>query len=73
MLGKLVQREADDLPVLTLSGGDEKSALGTAHNKRSQVREDGTKDAFHGGRDLNKYRYLLSFSDFQEVLSELIM
>jgi error-prone DNA polymerase len=48
MLGKLVQREADDLPVLTLSRGDEKSALGTAQNKRTQVREGGTKDAFHG-------------------------
>ncbi|TCC97192.1 error-prone DNA polymerase [Pedobacter hiemivivus] len=36
MLGKLVQREQDDLQVLTLSGGDEKSA---------------PKETFHGGRN----------------------
>lgn len=36
MLGKLVQREQDDLPVLTLSRADEKSA---------------PKEAFHGGRN----------------------
>lgn len=54
MLGKLLQREADDLPVLTLSRGDEKSALDVAQNKRSQVREDvnkKAKDAFHVGRN----------------------
>jgi len=33
MLGKLLQRETDDLPVLTLSRGDGKSALGVAQNK----------------------------------------
>ncbi|SDJ49216.1 error-prone DNA polymerase [Pedobacter sp. ok626] len=36
MLGKLVQREQDDLPVLTLSRSDEKSA---------------PNEAFHGGRN----------------------
>ncbi len=54
MLGKLLQREADDLPVLTLSRGDEKAELGVAQDKRSQVREDVSKQAketFHGGRN----------------------
>jgi len=54
MLGKLMQREADDLPILTLSRADEKSAPYPAQDKRSQVREDGTKSAnnvFHGGRN----------------------
>lgn len=53
MLGKLVQREADDLPVLTLLLGDEKTELGVALNKRSQVREhlNFSKEAFHGGRN----------------------
>lgn len=40
MLGKLVQREMDDLPVLTLARGDEKSAPYPSQNKRAQVRED---------------------------------
>ena len=35
MLSKLVQREVDDLPVLTLARGDEKSAPDPAQNKRS--------------------------------------
>jgi len=54
ILGKLLQRESDDLPVLTLSLGDEKSALGAAQDKRSQVRKDVSKEAkgaFHGGRN----------------------
>ncbi|KLT63861.1 error-prone DNA polymerase [Pedobacter sp. BMA] len=51
MLGKLVQREVDNLPVLTLARGDEKTAPYPAQNKRSQVREEATKDAFHGGRN----------------------
>lgn len=51
MLGKLVQREADDLPVLTLSKADEKNAPYPSQNKRSQVREEVPKDAFHGGRN----------------------
>lgn len=51
MLGKLLQREADDLPVLTLARGDEKTAPYPAQNKRTQVREDVTKKAFHEGRN----------------------
>jgi len=54
MLGKLLQRESDDLPILTLSRGDEKAALDVAQNKRSQVREKANneaKDAFHVGRN----------------------
>ncbi|MBC8984928.1 error-prone DNA polymerase [Pedobacter sp. N36a] len=51
MLGKLVQREAEDLPVLTLARGDEKSAPYPSQDKRSQVREQAPKDAFHGGRN----------------------
>ncbi|WP_316812355.1 error-prone DNA polymerase [Pedobacter heparinus] len=51
MLGKLVQREADDLPVLTLARGDEKTAPYPAQDKRSQVREEVPKEAFHGGRN----------------------
>ena len=51
MLGKLVQREADDLPILTLSRGDEKTAPYPAQDKRSQVREEVPKEAFHGGRN----------------------
>jgi error-prone DNA polymerase len=51
MLGKLVQREVDDLPILTLARGDEKSAPYPAQDKRSQVREQVPKEAFHGGRN----------------------
>jgi error-prone DNA polymerase len=51
MLGKLLQREADDLPVLTLSRADEKSAPYPSQNKRAQVREEVPKGAFHGGRN----------------------
>jgi len=54
MLGKLLQREAEDLPLLTLSRADEKSPPYPSQNKRSQVREDGkdqAKAAFHGGRN----------------------
>ena len=51
MPGKRVKREVDDLPVLTLVKGDEKSALYAAQNKRTQVIEEVTKDAFHGGRN----------------------
>jgi len=53
MLGKLVKREAEDLPVLTLARGDEKTELGLAQNKRSQIRENinSTNEAFHGGRN----------------------
>src|SRR5690606_4605596 len=45
LLGKLVQREQEDLPVLTLSRADEKSAPYPAQNKRTQIREEVTKDA----------------------------
>lgn len=51
MLGKLVQREQDDLPVLTLSRADEKSAPYPAHNKRAQTREEVPKTTFHAGRN----------------------
>ena len=54
MLGKLVERQADDLPVLTLARGDEMPSAFVAQNKRAQVREDAseeTKNAFHGGRN----------------------
>jgi len=54
MLGKLVQREADDLPVLTLARGDEMPSAMQGQNKKTQVREDAgddAKNAFHGGRN----------------------
>ena len=51
MLGKLVQREVDELPVLTLARGDEKTAPYSSQNKRTQVREEAPKKAFHGGRN----------------------
>lgn len=51
MLGKLVQTEVDDLPVLTLARGDEKTAPYPAQIKRTQVREEVPKEAFHGGRN----------------------
>ncbi|WP_293312312.1 OB-fold nucleic acid binding domain-containing protein, partial [Pedobacter sp. UBA5917] len=51
MLSKLVQREQDDLPVLTLSRADEKSAPYPAHNKRAQTREEVPKATFHAGRN----------------------
>jgi len=51
MLGKLLQREVDDLPVLTLARGDEKTAPYPSQNKRAQVREEVPKEAFHGGRN----------------------
>lgn len=50
MLGKLVQREADDLPILTLSHAEEKSPY-PAQNKTTQVSQDVPKEAFHGGRN----------------------
>jgi hypothetical protein len=53
MLGKLVQREVDDLPVLTLAGGDKKTAPYPAQDKRSQVREQVPKEAFTGAGILN--------------------
>ncbi|WP_343522028.1 error-prone DNA polymerase [Pedobacter sp.] len=54
MLGKLLQREVDDLPVFSSLRSDEKTAPYPAQNKRTQVREEvnqETKAAFHGGRN----------------------
>jgi error-prone DNA polymerase len=51
MLGKLVQREQDDLPILTSLKADQRDAPYPAQNKRTQVRQDVAKDAFHGGRN----------------------
>ncbi|MCX2575699.1 error-prone DNA polymerase [Pedobacter sandarakinus] len=51
MLGKLVQRDVDELPVLTLARGDEKTAPYPSQNRRAQVREEAPKKAFHGGRN----------------------
>ena len=48
LLGKLVQRKQDDLPVLTSSRNSEKSI---SQNKRTQEREEVPKGAFHGGRN----------------------
>ncbi|MEJ5993225.1 hypothetical protein WG904_02250 [Pedobacter sp. Du54] len=50
MLGKLVQREVDELPVLTLAREDEKTAPYPSQNKQAQVREEAPKKVFHGGR-----------------------
>ncbi|MET4138184.1 error-prone DNA polymerase [Pedobacter sp. UYP1] len=51
LLGKLVQRENDDLPLLTLARADEKSAPYPTQNKKIQTREDGSKEVFYGGRN----------------------
>lgn len=51
LLDKLVQRKKDDLPVLTLSRADEKSAPYPVQDKRTQVREQVPKDVFHKGRN----------------------
>jgi error-prone DNA polymerase len=51
MIGKLLQREVDDLPVLTLTCVDEKAAPYPSQNKRTRVREEVPKEAFHGGRN----------------------
>jgi len=51
LLGKLVEREQDDLPLLTLSRADEKNAPYPVKNKRTQVREEVAKESFHGGRN----------------------
>ena len=50
LLGKLVQRADDDLPVLTLSHADEKNPPYPSQNKKTQVRED-VKETFYGGRN----------------------
>lgn len=51
LLGKLVQREQDELPVLTLSRADEKSAPYPSQNKRITVPEEVSKKTFYGGRN----------------------
>lgn len=51
LLGKLVQREQDDLPVVTLSQAEEKNTPYPSQNKRTQVREEVPKDTFYGGRN----------------------
>ncbi len=51
MFGKLLQREVDDLPGLTLARGDGKTAPYPSQNKRTQVREEVPKEAFHGCRN----------------------
>ncbi|WP_231424228.1 MULTISPECIES: error-prone DNA polymerase [Pedobacter] len=51
MLGKLVQREVDDLPVLRSNQSDEKAASYTSEDKQAQVRKKAPKEAFHGGRN----------------------
>lgn len=47
----LVDDKKDDLPLLTLSKADEKSAPYTAVNKRTQVRENATNEIFPKGRN----------------------
>jgi len=51
LLGKLVQREQDDLPVLTSSHANEKNAPYPSQNKQTQAHEKVPKDVFHGGRN----------------------
>lgn len=51
LLGKLVQRPEDDLPLLTPAGVQAKNVPYPAHNKRTQVREQVPNDAFHKGRN----------------------
>jgi len=51
LLGKLVQRSEDDLPVLTSSVPDAGIVPYTAQNKRTQVREQVAHDSFHKGRN----------------------
>lgn len=50
LLGKLVQRELGDLPVLAQSTSDEKN-FPSSSNKKTQSHEGLPKDAFHGGRN----------------------
>jgi error-prone DNA polymerase len=52
MLGKLVQREDDNQPVLTSSKENEKAVPYPLQNNRAQLHEDVSKDTFHGGRKL---------------------
>ena len=51
LMGKLVQREQEELPVLTLSRSDEKTAPYPSQNKRITVPGEVPKTTFHGGRN----------------------
>ncbi|MFC4143473.1 OB-fold nucleic acid binding domain-containing protein [Pedobacter mendelii] len=51
MLGKLVQREMDDLPIMHLSSTDGNATPYPSQHKPTQVRTAVTQDAFHGGRN----------------------
>lgn len=51
LLHGLVNDKHDDLPLLTLSKADEKSAPYPAVNKRAQVRENGANEVFPKGRN----------------------
>ncbi|TCC95015.1 error-prone DNA polymerase [Pedobacter hiemivivus] len=51
LLGKLLQRENDNLPLLTLSNADEKNAPNPSDNKKAQVHEETPKEIFHAGRN----------------------
>ncbi len=51
LLKGLTAKDDDQLPLLTLSRADERSAPYTTENKRSQVREATAPEAFHGGRN----------------------
>ncbi|CAN5699324.1 error-prone DNA polymerase [soil metagenome] len=52
MLRKLTATDKDDLPLLTLSRADENDgAAFNADNNKAQVRQRGSKEAFHGGRN----------------------
>jgi error-prone DNA polymerase len=63
MLGRLLQRADDDLPVLTLSGANEISAPYPSQNKRTQVGEEATKEAFHRGRNFKQVcLFMLQFT-----------
>jgi error-prone DNA polymerase len=51
LLHHLVLRQQDDLPLLTLARGDEKSAPYAAVNKKAQVRQVAANDVFSKGRN----------------------
>ncbi|RZK50969.1 MAG: error-prone DNA polymerase, partial [Pedobacter sp.] len=51
LLKNLTVKDDDQLPLLTLSRADEKSAPYTSENKRSQVREVAPQEIFSGGRN----------------------
>lgn len=51
LLKDLTAKPDDNLPILTLARGDEKTAPYPATNKRSQVRTKEPDEVFHGGRN----------------------